>query len=50
MKTKIISLYFSTAKEAENYLQQLYNTYEVATTVAQPLFSESGVYTFKVKF
>lgn len=46
---KLIQKYFKTQKAAEKYLFDLQNKYNKATCYAWPLFSESGVYSFKVE-
>jgi len=40
---------FNTIKQAEAYINKLYNNYNSVQLVNSPLFTESGIYTFIVQ-
>lgn len=46
---KYITKQFKTMREAERYLNRLYNKYDHAVLINFPRFSEEGNYTFEVK-
>ena len=45
---KIIRKYLKTLKQAEKYRDKLYNKYSTVEAIGWPLFTEAGVYTFRV--
>lgn len=46
---KQITKQFKTARQAENYLQNLYGMYNYVKLIIFPRHSESGTYIFEVK-
>jgi hypothetical protein len=46
---KTITKLFATLKQAETFLMSLYNDWQSVNCVRSPLFSEAGIYIFKVK-
>jgi hypothetical protein len=45
---KYINKHFNTLKEAERYLNKLYNKYHHVIVIKYPLFSENGIYIFEI--
>ena len=48
MKTQIVSKYFDNESQAITYLNKLYLHFDNAKIIQAPLFSENGIYTFKI--
>lgn len=46
---KQIAKKFNNLKEAEKYLNTLYNKFDIVRLVSFPMFSEDGTYIFEVK-
>jgi hypothetical protein len=46
---KIINRYCDDLDEAEKFLNNLYEKYNSVECINQPMFSEHGIYQFKVK-
>ena len=46
---EIIDKHFDNIYEAENYLDELSEQYDSAKCINHPLYSDNGIYTFKVE-
>ena len=46
---KRIEKYFNSMKQAEKFLNKLYDKYDFVQLVSFPMFSEMGTYVFSVK-
>lgn len=46
---KQIKMYFDNIKQAEIFLNKLYNKYNFVQLVSFPMFTENGTYIFSVK-
>ena len=46
---QVITKRFETQRQAENYLQKLYDVYSYVRLVSWPCFAEVGEYTFLVQ-